>query len=41
MVAAFDSWWDTYSVRLVGIETERDAAAKGLRARLKELGYGF
>ncbi len=39
VVAAFDGWWDKYSVKLVSIEAERDAAAKKLRGFLGGLGY--
>ncbi len=41
VVAAFEGWWDKYSVKLVSIEAERDAAAKKLSAFLEELGYGI
>ena len=40
VVAAFGGWWEKYSVRLVSIEAERDAAAEKLRGFLAGLGYG-
>ena len=40
IVAAFEGWWAKYSVRLVSIEAECDAAAKRLRGFLGGLGYG-
>jgi type I restriction enzyme M protein len=39
VVAAFNGWWDKYSVRLVSIEAERDEATRSLRTYLKGLGY--
>ncbi len=39
MIAAFETWWDKYSVTLADIETERDAAAHTFKAFLKGLGY--
>ncbi len=40
VVAAFESWWDKYRVRLVSIERERDQAASKLQGFLGALGYG-
>jgi type I restriction enzyme M protein len=40
VVAAFEAWWGKYSIKLVSIEAERDAAAKKLRGFLAGLGYG-
>ena len=40
IVGALEGWWDKYSVRLVSIEVERDAATKKLRGFLEGLGYG-
>jgi len=37
---ALDNWWNKYSVRLLSIEAERDAAANKLREFLVGLGYG-
>ncbi|MGH9883900.1 MAG: N-6 DNA methylase, partial [bacterium] len=37
--AAFEVWWDKYRVRLVSIESDRDAAASRLREFLEGLGY--
>jgi type I restriction enzyme M protein len=39
IVAALEGWWDKYSVKLLSIEAERDAAAKKLRNFLGGLGY--
>ncbi len=38
--ATFEAWWDKYSIRLVSIEAERDAAANRLHGFLEGLGYG-
>ncbi|RKT46921.1 type I restriction-modification system subunit M [Thiocapsa rosea] len=39
IVAAFETWWDKYSVTLTEIEGKRDAAAQALREYLQTLGY--
>jgi len=40
VVAAFEGWWEKYSVMLVSIEAERDAVSNKLRSFLGGLGYG-